>query len=183
VHMKRDRHTRTIRVRGSAIQACEDKTIVELCVIVEISHSTEGRDEGSTRRCDGRTEHTSERARTREGERRKKVTPKWRKEGDGKGDVRKRDDGRNEENEAHVGRRIECRGGEETVGRVKRDGKRAGGQGGWEGEGGRGARKNPGIYAERAKYSPPRLHSASDYGVALGEEHAPSLAERLIWRC
>jgi len=69
------------------------------------------------------------------------------------------------------------------VGRVKRDGKRAGGQGGWKGDGGRGARKNPGIYAERAKYSPPRLHSASDYGVALGEEHAPSLAEGLIWRC
>lgn len=43
--------------------------------------------------------------------------------------------------------------------------------------------KNPGIYAERAKYSPPRSHSSPEYGVALGEKRAPSLAGRLIWRC
>lgn len=88
----------------------------------------------------------------------------------------------NEVKEAHVGRRIACREtgncwkGEkrrQKGGRTETDG----------GDGGRGARKNPGIYAERAKYSPPRLHSASDYGVALGEKHAPSLAEGLIWRC
>lgn len=43
--------------------------------------------------------------------------------------------------------------------------------------------KNPGIYAERAKYSPPRPHSTPECGVALGEKRAPSLAGRLIWRC
>lgn len=73
---------------------------------------------------------------------------------------------------------------QETAGRVKRDGKRADGQKeGMESRRGRGTRKNLGIYAERAKFSPPKLRSASDYGVALGEKHAFSLAGGLIWRC
>jgi hypothetical protein len=81
----------------------------------------------------------------------------------------------------NVGRWIEYRGREKGWKSEKR--RQEGGRIGREGETGRGTRKNPGIYAERAKYSPPRLHSASDYGVALGEKHALPLAEGLIWRC
>lgn len=91
----------------------------------------------------------------------------------------KEEDGSDEEDERRPMDQMQKE--RKELGRAKRDGKRA------DGQGGRvrrvGGPEKIRIYAERAKYSPPRLHSASDYGVALGEKHALPLAEGLIWRC